>query len=125
MCVNGRFLYNLRFADDIAHISRSTNEAEMMLNGFNRAGKRINRKKTQFMKNAYCEDGGVQLEGSEIVETSSYVCVGHSNNMEDDLKEEINRRMRAVWATFMKEATHQLREQDLRAYLFDSTVLPT
>ncbi|KAK6751174.1 hypothetical protein RB195_002879 [Necator americanus] len=81
--VDGRFLSNLRFADNIILFSSSTNEAETMLNELNEAGKRIglriNRKKTQFMKNAYCEGGGVQLENrgkkskSQIEETSSYV----------------------------------------------------
>ncbi|KAK6740728.1 hypothetical protein RB195_008899 [Necator americanus] len=84
------------------------------------------RKKTQFMKNAHCEDGGVQLEGSQIVETPSYVYLGRSMKMENDLKEELNRRMRAAWAAFaaVREATDQLTDQDLRAHLFDSTVLP-
>ncbi|KAK6736836.1 hypothetical protein RB195_019496 [Necator americanus] len=90
-----------------------------MLNELNEAGKRIelriNRKKTQFMKNAYCEDERVQLEGSQIVET--YVYLGRSMNMENDLKEKLNRRMRAAWAAFaaVREATDQLRDQDLRA----------
>ncbi|KAK6753596.1 hypothetical protein RB195_012904 [Necator americanus] len=128
--VDGRFLSNLRFADDIVLFSSSTNEAETMLNELNEAGKRvglrINRKKTQFMKSTYCEDGGVQLEGSQIVETPSYVYLGRSMNMENDLKEELNRRMRAAWAAFaaVREATDQLTDQDLRAHLFDSTVLP-
>ncbi|KAK6763962.1 hypothetical protein RB195_024337 [Necator americanus] len=90
--VDGRFLSNLRFADDIVLFSSSTNEAETMLNKLNEAekriGLRINRKKTQFMKNAYCEDGGVQLEGSQI---GSY---------------------------------RPTEDQDLRAHLFDSTLLP-
>ncbi|KAK6729267.1 hypothetical protein RB195_006362 [Necator americanus] len=98
--VDGNFLSNIRFADDIVLFSSSTNEAETMLNELNEAGKRIglriNRKKTQFMKNAYCEDGGVQLEGSQIVETPSYVYLGRSMNMENDLNEELNRRMRAA-----------------------------
>ncbi|KAK6735671.1 hypothetical protein RB195_018728 [Necator americanus] len=78
------------------------------------------------MKNAYCEDGGVQLEGSQIVETSSYVYLGHSINMENDLKEELNRRMRAAWAALaaVRDATDQLTDKDLRAHLFDSKVLP-
>ncbi|KAK6749451.1 hypothetical protein RB195_001826 [Necator americanus] len=128
--VDGGFLSNLRLADDIVLFSSSTNEAETMLNELNEAGKRIglriNRKKTQFMKNAHCEDGGVQLEGSQIVETPSYVYLGRSMNMENDLKEELNRRMRAAWAAFaaVREATDQLTDQDLRAHLFDSTVLP-
>ncbi|KAK6728958.1 hypothetical protein RB195_006175 [Necator americanus] len=78
------------------------------------------------MKNAYCEDGGVQLEGSQIVETSSCVYLRRSMNMKNDLKEELNRRMRAAWAALaaVREATDQLTDQDLRAHLFDSTVLP-
>ncbi|KAK6726965.1 hypothetical protein RB195_004953 [Necator americanus] len=128
--VDGRFLSNLRFADDIVLFSCSTNEAETMLNELNEAekriGLRINRKKTQFMENAHYEDGGVQLEGSQIVETPSHVYLGRSMNMENDLKEELNRRMRAAWAAFaaVREATDQLTDQDLRAHLFDSTVIP-
>ncbi|KAK6764292.1 hypothetical protein RB195_024566 [Necator americanus] len=128
--VDGRFLSNLRFADDIVLFSSSTNEAETMLSELNEAGKRIglriNRKKTQFMKNASCEDGGVQLEGSQIVETPSYVYLGRSMNMKNDLMEELNRRMRAAWAAFatVREATDQLTDQGLRAHLFDSTALP-
>ncbi|KAK6760483.1 hypothetical protein RB195_021810 [Necator americanus] len=101
-----------------------------MLNELNEEGKRIglriNRKKTQFMKNAHCEDGRVQLEGSQIVETPSHVYLGRSMNMEKDLKEELNRRMRATWAAFVavREATDQLTDQGLRAHLFDSTVIP-
>ncbi|KAK6748958.1 hypothetical protein RB195_001522 [Necator americanus] len=102
--VDGRFLSNLRFADDVVLFSSSTSEAETMLNELNETGKRIglriNRKKTQFMKNAYCEDGGVQLEGSQIIETSSYVYLGRSMNTENDLKEQLNRKMRALWAEF-------------------------
>ncbi|KAK6757737.1 hypothetical protein RB195_015511 [Necator americanus] len=47
-------------------------------------------------------------------------------NMENDLKKELNRRMRAAWAAFtaVRDATDQLTDQDLRAHLFDSTVLP-
>ncbi|KAK6734001.1 hypothetical protein RB195_017646 [Necator americanus] len=46
--------------------------------------------------------------------------------MENDLKEELNRRMRTAWAAFaaVREATDQLTDQYLRAHLFDSTLLP-
>ncbi|KAE9416321.1 hypothetical protein Angca_002462, partial [Angiostrongylus cantonensis] len=52
--IDGKFLSNLRFADYIVIFSRSTSEAEMMINELNEAGikigLRINRKKTQFIK---------------------------------------------------------------------------
>ncbi|KAL6723479.1 hypothetical protein Aduo_018478 [Ancylostoma duodenale] len=128
--VDGRFLSNLRFADDIVLFSKSTNEAEAMLCELNEVGKRIglriNRAKTQFMKNAYCEGKRIELDGSGIKETSSYVYLGRSMNMENNLIEELDRRRRAAWAAFgpLREATDQLADPDLRAQLFDSTVLP-
>ncbi|KAK6741118.1 hypothetical protein RB195_009149 [Necator americanus] len=74
----------------------STNEAGTMLKELNETGKRIglriNRTKIQFMKKSYCEDEGVQLEGSQIVETSSYVYLGRSMNMENDLKKELEQK---------------------------------
>ncbi|KAK6766567.1 hypothetical protein RB195_026072 [Necator americanus] len=82
------------------------------------------------MKNVYYEDGGVQLEGSQFVETSSYVYFGRSMNMENDMKKELNRRMRAAFAA-VREATDQLTDQDLRAHLetplprLGSCLLPT
>ncbi|KAK6762488.1 hypothetical protein RB195_023276 [Necator americanus] len=48
-----------------------------------------------------------------------------SNKMENDLKEELKREMRAAWVAFapIREAMDQLTYQQLRSYLFDSTVL--
>ncbi|KAK6744367.1 hypothetical protein RB195_011209 [Necator americanus] len=128
--VNGRFLSNLGFADDIVLFTSSTNEAETMFNELNEAGKRIglriNRKKTQFMKNACCEDRGVQLEGPQIVGNFVIRISRKIYEQKNDLKEELNRRMRAARAAFaaVKEAMDQLTDQDFRAHLFDSTVLP-
>ncbi len=128
--VDGRFLSNLRFADDIVLFSQDIKEAETMLKELNEAGKkiglRINRKKTQFMRNSWSEEGQIVLDGSPIVETTSYVYLGRSINMNNDLKEELGRRQRAAWAAFgpLKEATDQIKDPNLRAHLFDSTVLP-
>ncbi|KAK6743160.1 hypothetical protein RB195_010430 [Necator americanus] len=86
--------------EDIVLFSRSTSEAETMLKELNEAGKRIglpiNRTKTQFMKNVYCEDEGVQLESSQIVNTSSYLYLARPMSMKNDLKEELNRRIKTV-----------------------------
>ena len=46
--------------------------------------------------------------------------------MKKDLDEELNRRSRAAWAVFwpIREATDYLTNPELRAHLFDTTVLP-
>ncbi|KAK6737996.1 hypothetical protein RB195_020219 [Necator americanus] len=91
----------------------STDKAETMLNELNEAGKRtglrINGKKTRFLKTAYCEDGG-QLEGSQIVETSSYIYLERLMSMGNDSKEELKGRTRPGWAAFapVREATARL-----------------
>ncbi|KAE9419247.1 hypothetical protein Angca_004818, partial [Angiostrongylus cantonensis] len=94
----------LRFADDIVIFSKSTSEAEMMVNELNEVGIKIgfhiNRKKTQFMKNPWCEGEKIELYGSLIVETTSYVYLGRSISMENSMKEELDRRRRAAWAAF-------------------------
>ncbi|EYC04292.1 hypothetical protein Y032_0088g2124 [Ancylostoma ceylanicum] len=49
----------------------------------------------------------------------SYVHLGRSLNMENDLKEELGRRRRAAWAAFepLREATDQLTDHELRVHL--------
>ncbi|KAE9417369.1 hypothetical protein Angca_001092, partial [Angiostrongylus cantonensis] len=88
----------LRFDDDIVIFSRSTSEAEMMINELNESGikigLRINRKKNQFMKNPWCEGEKIELDGSLIAETTSYVYLGRSMSMENSMKEELDRRRR-------------------------------
>ncbi|EYC42579.1 hypothetical protein Y032_0526g2947 [Ancylostoma ceylanicum] len=86
----------------------------------------MKRTKTQFMKNMYCEGERIELEESHITATSSYVYLGRSMNMENNLKEQLDRRRRAVWAAFglLWGATYQLADLDLRAHLFDFSVVP-
>ncbi|KAK6725788.1 hypothetical protein RB195_004233 [Necator americanus] len=80
-----------------------------MLKELNEAGKRIG-----------------QFEGSQIGETSSYVYFRRPMNMENHLKKELNGRMKPAWAAFasVKEGRDPLTDQDLRAHLFDFSVLP-
>ncbi|VDM52240.1 unnamed protein product [Angiostrongylus costaricensis] len=128
--IGGKFLTNFRFADDIVTFSRSTSEAEVMINELNEAGKkivlRINRKNTQFMKNSWCEGEKIELEGSPIAEATSYAYLGRPMNMENNMKKKLDRRRRAAWVEFspLREATDQLDNTKIRPYLFDSTVFP-
>lgn len=52
------------------------------------------------MKNVYCEVEGVQLEGSQIKRTLFYVYFERLMDMENDIKDELDRRQRAAWAAF-------------------------
>ncbi|KAJ1347673.1 hypothetical protein KIN20_002800 [Parelaphostrongylus tenuis] len=56
---------------------------------------RMNRIKTHFMKNQWCNGENIRLDGSLITETSSYVYFGRSLNMENNMKEKLDRRKKA------------------------------
>lgn len=53
-------------------VSNSTAGAELTLAEINGAGNKYcaNRRKTQFMKYVYCEEEGIQLDGSQLTKTS-------------------------------------------------------
>ncbi|KAJ1354677.1 hypothetical protein KIN20_011675 [Parelaphostrongylus tenuis] len=50
------------------------------------------------MKNLWCEGEHSELDGSVIKETDSCTYVGHSVNMANNMKEELDRGRRAGWA---------------------------
>ncbi|VDM60332.1 unnamed protein product [Angiostrongylus costaricensis] len=78
-------------------------------------------------ENSCCEGEKIELEGSLIAETTSFVYLRRSMNMRNNMKEDLDKRRRAVWAAFrpLKEATDQLKNPKIRVHLFDSTVFPT
>lgn len=128
--IDGSYLSNLRFADDIVLCANTTVEAEAMLIELDAVGKSIgltmNRKKTQCMRNTWAPTGNVSLEGIAIEDVHSYVYLGRQINMTNDLRHEIARRRKAAWCAYgnIKEVTSELTDRKIRANLFDTTVLP-
>ncbi|KAK6763485.1 hypothetical protein RB195_023981 [Necator americanus] len=98
--IQGKILSKLRFAYDIVleKTRRSKDNAQRIKRSREENRLPINGKKTQFMKNVCWKEGGVQLEGSQIMETSSCPYLTRYMNMESNMKEEVNIRMRAAYA---------------------------
>lgn len=69
-------------------------------------GLRINRERTQFMKNVWCEGDNINIDGSLLTGAISYVYLGRSINIDNDKKEELSRRRKAAWSAYgsLKEA---------------------
>lgn len=113
------FPSNFRFAADIVFFSNSTAEAEATIAELNEAGKTIgllnNQKKIRFMKKVSGEGERVQLEGSQPTETSSNVYLERPMNIENDMKDELDKRRRSAWVALglIKEATDHLTDPDL------------
>jgi hypothetical protein len=128
--IDGKKLSNLRFADDILLISDTPEEMQIMLNELDAAGRSIgltiNRSKTEVMRNKFARLDPLTLEGSPLTETDHYIYLGRRLSMDLDLKPEISRRRSAAWAAFstIRDAARLVKDKDLRANLFDSSVLP-
>lgn len=128
--IDGRHLHHLRFADDVVLFARDTAEATDMLTEFTeacaRAGLKINVKKTQYMATPWSAPGTVMLDNTPLDKVDSYVYLGRAISCTNTLDAEIGRRIRAGWASFnnIKEVLGTLRDQKMKAQIFDSCVLP-
>uniref|UniRef100_A0A0K0DEG5 Reverse transcriptase domain-containing protein n=1 Tax=Angiostrongylus cantonensis TaxID=6313 RepID=A0A0K0DEG5_ANGCA len=128
--IDGRQLHHHRFADDIVFITATISLAKRKLAGFDKTrgkiGLRLNLKKTMFMKNGLVSFAPFTLNGTNISECSSDIYLGREINVMNDLAPELSRRKRAAWGAFksIEDVVKKTKNTRLRAYLFDSTVLP-
>lgn len=129
--IDGEHLNHLRFADDIVLFAYNVETAETMLQELDAAsaqvGLKINRTKTQAMKNDKCATGTITLNGSAMSFVDKYTYLGqivtHNHNIDD----EIRRRRSAVWFNFrsIEDVLKKTKDAKIRAHLFNSTVLPS
>jgi len=132
--VDGEHLSHLRFADDIVLISHTVEEVEQSLNELNelseQIGLRINRKKTQLLRNTVSKSKApnrtMQLDGEVIAEVDSYTYLGQQITYDHSLDEEISRRRRAGWFAFRNiiDIMKKLPDRRVKTLLFNSMVLP-
>ncbi|PIO63159.1 hypothetical protein TELCIR_15254, partial [Teladorsagia circumcincta] len=100
-----------------------------MLNDLHAAGSEsglnINMSKTKYMRNEYCDKSPVLLQGV-LEEVNEYAYLRRLLNMKNDLKNEVVRRMKAGWIAYnsIRCVIENTRDDDLRANLFNSTILP-
>ncbi|CEF61413.1 Reverse transcriptase domain-containing protein [Strongyloides ratti] len=132
--IDGEQLTHLRFADDIVLITHTMEEAEQNLNELNRLseeiGLRINRKKTQVLRNKTSLqkefNSIVKLSEESIEEVNNYTYLDQQINNDHNQDEEISRRRIAGWRAFRRisEVMKKLKDYKVRTQLFNSMVLP-
>ncbi|KAK6758316.1 hypothetical protein RB195_015870 [Necator americanus] len=134
--VDGRQLHHLRFGDDVVLITPSISQAERMLTEFDETcaciGLQLNLQKTMFighwrqrMGNGWVSDAPLRLNGTNMSECTSYVCLGRELKMMNDLTPELGRRRRAAWGAYKsnEDVVKKTRNIRLHSRLFN-TVLP-
>ncbi|CAM4690395.1 unnamed protein product [Leuciscus chuanchicus] len=129
--INGRWLNHLCFADDIVLIGCSAVDVQQRLDQLNQAGARfglkINLAKTKWMRNDQVADTTLHVDPHQLQQVDSYIYLGQELTTDHKIGRELARRRRAAWVSFgsiAETANNRAIDPDIRAALFNSTVLP-
>ena len=128
--IDGEYLNNLRFADDIVLMSESGEELQMMLGDLNRESRKIGLKmnmgktKVMFNENAVREEIRIMNEPLEIV--NEYTYLGQTVSSTPGHETEIKRRISMGWRAFGKQCDILKSKMplSLKRKIFNQVILP-
>ena len=129
--IDGETLTDLRFADDVALLTKTPQQMESQMNTLNNISKTVGLKmhkgKTKYMLN-YPNQDTVCIETEEIEKVEKYKYLGQTTYLRETTKEEIKCRIRAGWSCFGRNREVFLDDEmpmSLRRQVFDQCVLPS
>ena len=103
--IDGERLQNLRFADDVALVTKTTKEMVEHLNKLNteskKCGLKIHQGKTKFMTN-FETDEEMKIEKVKLEKVESYKYLGQITTTNRKSEDEIKERIRKSWSCFGK-----------------------
>lgn len=127
--INGSYLSNLRFADDIVLFSESAKQLEIMLNDLNnessKIGLELNTNKTKVMTN-HTQDP-IKVQGNVIEYEESYIYLGKQISFKQSRhRDEIERRVKITWKKFWsyKEILKSNLNTNYKKKVLDTCLLP-
>ena len=130
---DGETLTDLRFADDVALLTKTPQQMESQMNTLNNISKTVGVKKlmhkgkTKFMIN-YPNQDSLCIKNEEIEKVEHYKYLGQTTYLGETTKEEIKCRIRTGWSCFGRNREVFLDEKlpiSLRRQVFDQCVLPS
>ena len=128
--VNGEYLSNLRFADDIVLFSDSGEELQQMMAELNReslkVGLKMNRKKTKVMFNSFIQPQQIKIDDEAIEVVEDYIYLGQNIKASYDHSREIKRRIGMGWSAFGKlnSIMNSKLPLSLKRKVYNQCVLP-
>lgn len=127
--INGKFLSNLRFADDIVLFSTSSKQLEKMLTDLsdssNTIGLQLNTSKTKVATNSI--QTPIIVNQTPIEYVDSYIYLGKLISFKNTRhKDELDRRINMAWKKFwsLKETLKSKLPLYLKKKVMDSCILP-
>ena len=132
--MDGEYLSNLRFADDIILTSEDPEEIKVMLEQIKeesrKVGLRMNMKKTKVMfnKNVVKTNQAIEIGGEIIEEVDEYIylLVGQKVRASPGFEEEIKRRISMGWVAFGKHSNifRSKMPMKLKRQVYNQCVIP-
>ena len=128
--IDGESLTDLRFADDIALVTRTTDQMEHQMNNLNQTsttvGLKMHKGKTKYMTN-FSENNTINIETEQIEKVESYKYLGQTTFMKHTTREEITCRIRAGWSCFGRNREIFMDKEmpiSLKRQVFNQCVVP-
>ena len=128
--INGEYLNNLRFADDIVLFSESWEELQKMIEDLNResrnVGLKMNMSKTKIMFNENAERQQIRVMDEPLEIVNEYTYLGQTVSVAPGHETEIKRRISMGWRAFGKqnEIMKSKMPLSLKRKVFNQIVLP-
>ena len=130
ICIEGEYLNNLRFADDIVLFSDSGEDLQDMIEDLGReslkVGFKMNMKKTKVMFNSFAQPLQIKI-GDEVLEcVDEYVYLGQTVQTTPGHDYEIKRRIGMGWSAFGKQSNIMKSNLpiSLKRKVYNQCVLP-
>jgi len=102
--INGDYLSNLRFADDIIEVACSPDKLESRLQKLSDAstkvGLKMNFSKTEVMFNQFFQPKKIKVCSKVIKNVEEYIYLGQLQSIKENLTGEITRRVKMGWSAF-------------------------
>ena len=129
--IDGETLTDLRFADDVALLTKTPQQMETQLNSLNNISKafglKMHKGKTKYMLN-YPSQDKIHIENDEIERVEHYKYLGQTTYLKETTKKELKCRIRAGWSCFGRNREIFYDDEmpmSLKRQVFDQCVLPS
>lgn len=126
--INGMYLNNLRFADDIVLLSEDPKELEIMLQSLatqsKKVGLHVNDDKTKVMTNR--QPIQIVLDSSPLEYVEDYIYLGHLISFKSSNEKEVERRIKLTWSKYwsLKEIFKSKMSTKLKTKAMNICLLP-
>ena len=126
--IDGERFQNLRFADDVALVTKATKEMEEHLNKLNTESKKCGLKiHKEFMTN-FKTDEEIKIENEKLEKVESYNYLGQITTTNRKSEDEIKERVRKSWSCFGKNREIFMDKNlplSLKRQVFNQCIIPT